>query len=71
MTFPFTDWYRSTDNGGSGIHTTPDGEPPKAIQLISGYETGMALFTMAKYTIGVMEVTDKVVTLLLQLEVIQ
>ena len=44
MTFPFNDWYRSTDNGGSGIHTTPDGEPPKALQLISGYESGMALF---------------------------
>ena len=44
MTFPFTDWYRSTDNGGSGVHTTPDGEPPKALQLISGYESGMALF---------------------------
>ena len=44
MTFPFNDWYRSTDNGGSGVHTTPDGEVPKAIQLLSGYETGMALF---------------------------
>ena len=44
MTFPFNDWYRSGDNGGSGIHTTPDGEPPKALQLLSGYETGMALF---------------------------
>ncbi len=44
MVFPFLDWYRSTDNGGSGIHTTPDGEPPKAIQLLSGYEVGMALF---------------------------
>ena len=44
MVFPFLDWYRSGDNGGSGIHTTPDGEVPKAIQLISGYESGMALF---------------------------
>jgi len=44
MTFPFLDWYRSSDNGGSGIHTTPDKETPKAIQLISGYECGMALF---------------------------
>ena len=44
MVFPFLDWYRSTDNGGTGIHTTPDGEVPKAIQLLSGYETGMALF---------------------------
>ena len=44
MVFPFLDWYRSTDNGGSGIHTTPDGEVPKAIQLLSGYEVGMALF---------------------------
>ena len=44
MVFPFLDWYRSTDNGGTGIHTTPDGEVPKCIQLLSGYETGMALF---------------------------
>ena len=44
MVFPFLDWYRSTDNGGTGIHTTPDGEVPKAIQLLSGYQTGMALF---------------------------
>lgn len=44
MVFPFLDWYRSTDNGGSGIHSTPDGQVPKCIQLEAGYECGMALF---------------------------
>lgn len=44
MTFTFHDWYRSTDNGGTGIHTTPDGQVPKCIQLEAGYSSGMALF---------------------------
>jgi len=44
MTFPFLDWYRSTDNGGTGVHSTPDGQVPKCIQLEIGYNAGMALF---------------------------
>lgn len=44
MVFPFLDWYRSTDNGGSGVHSTPDGEMPKVVQLVAGYQRAMALF---------------------------
>ena len=44
LVFPFLDWYRSTDNGGSGVHSTPDGEMPKVVQLVAGYQRGMALF---------------------------
>ena len=43
MSFSHYDWWRSTDNGGTGVHTTPDGEVPKIIQLEGGYESGMAL----------------------------
>ena len=42
--FAFLDWYRSTDNGGTGVHSTPDGKEPKCIQLIGGYQTGVAVF---------------------------
>ena len=52
MVLPFLDWYRSTDNGGTGIHTTPDGEMLKAIQLLSGYQTGMALFNNGEIWLG-------------------
>ncbi len=44
LAFPFLDWYRSTDHGGTGVHKTPDGQVPKCIQLVQGYNTGMALF---------------------------
>jgi alpha-tubulin suppressor-like RCC1 family protein len=44
LVFPFLDWYRSTDNGGAGVHTTPDGNMPKAVQVINCYNRGMALF---------------------------
>ena len=43
MQFNHYDWWASTDNGGTGVHTTPDGEVPKVIQLEGGYESGMAL----------------------------
>ena len=43
MSFSHYDWWRSTDNGGTGVHTTPDGEVPKIIQIEGGYESGMAL----------------------------
>lgn len=36
--FPHYDWWRSTDNGGSGVHSTPDGEIPKIIQRESTYQ---------------------------------
>ena len=44
MVFHFLDWYRSTDNGGTGVHSTPDNQIPKCIQLETGYNSGMALF---------------------------
>lgn len=43
MSFNHYDWWRSTDNGGTGVHTTPDGEVPKVIQIEGGYGTGMCL----------------------------
>lgn len=43
MSFSFYDWYRSTDNGGTGVHTTPDGETPRVIQIEGGYSACMAL----------------------------
>ena len=43
LSFSHYDWWRSTDNGGTGVHTTPDGEVPKIIQIEGGYESGMAL----------------------------
>ena len=43
MSFNHYDWWRSTDNGGTGVHTTPDGEVPKVIQVEGGYQSGMCL----------------------------
>lgn len=43
ITFPFYDWYRSTSNGGSGVHSTPDNEPPRCIQIEQGWSYGLAL----------------------------
>lgn len=43
MSFNHYDWWRSTDNGGTGVHTTPDGEVPKVIQIEGGYQSGMCL----------------------------
>lgn len=38
------DWWRSRDNGGLGKMTTPDGEPPKVIQVENGYSYSTCLF---------------------------
>jgi len=43
VNFPFLDWYRSTDHGGTGVHNTPDGKAPKVIKYQVGYETGLVL----------------------------
>jgi alpha-tubulin suppressor-like RCC1 family protein len=32
LTFPFYDWFRSTSNGGVGLHSTPDNNMPRIIQ---------------------------------------
>jgi hypothetical protein len=42
--FTFVDWRRSTDNGGTGTMTTPDGEFPKCVQLEGGRGYNKALF---------------------------
>ena len=39
MQFNHYDWWASTDNGGTGVHSTPDGEVPKIIQIEGGYES--------------------------------
>jgi len=44
LTFFFHDWYRSTSNGGSGVHYTPDNQLPRCIQLEAGYDWCKALF---------------------------
>ena len=44
MPFIFHDWWRSTSNGGSGVHSTPDNNPPRAIQIERGYDHGAVLF---------------------------
>ena len=36
LTFSHYDWWRSTDNGGTGVHTTLDGGNSKIIQLELG-----------------------------------
>lgn len=43
LKFDFYDWWRSTDNGGTGVHSTPDGKIPKVIQAEEGYQSGMVL----------------------------
>jgi len=44
INFFFHDWFRSTSNGGSGVHYTPDNQPPRCIQLEQGYGWAKALF---------------------------
>jgi alpha-tubulin suppressor-like RCC1 family protein len=50
--FSFVDWLISTDNGGSGRFTTPDGQPPKVVQWVhNGGDTtaasgGMSLWVL-------------------------
>ena len=43
VTFPFYDWVRSTSHGGTGVHSTPDNEPPRAIQVEQNYHTSLVL----------------------------
>lgn len=44
LSFVFNDWFASTDNGGSGVLTTPDGKAPRCIQIEYGIDHGTALF---------------------------
>ena len=51
MVFTFLDWYRSTDNGGTGIHTTLM-EKCKGNSIISGYKQVWHYLIMVKYHWG-------------------
>ena len=43
LTFPFYDFWRSTSNSGSGVHSTPDGGIPRVIQWEKGYDRNLVL----------------------------
>jgi len=44
ITFNHVDWWNSRDNGGNGRMTTPDGQPPRCIQVEAGYDYAYYLF---------------------------
>lgn len=53
VNFNFFDWWNSRDNGGTGRMTTPDGLPPKCIQIEHGYSTAFFLFNNGEvWTVG-------------------
>ena len=43
ITFTFYDWWRSTSNGGTGVHSTPDNLPPRVIQWEKSYSGNTVL----------------------------
>jgi alpha-tubulin suppressor-like RCC1 family protein len=44
LCFNHIEWWNSRDNGGTGRMTTPDGQPPKCIQIETGWDWAYALF---------------------------
>ena len=44
FSFYFNDWFRSTSNGGAGVHATPDNKIPRVVQVESGYDWWCILF---------------------------
>ena len=44
ITFNHADWWNSRDNGGPGRLVTPDGMPPRCIQIEAGYQWAHYLF---------------------------
>jgi alpha-tubulin suppressor-like RCC1 family protein len=50
--FFFHDFFRSTSNGGAGVHSTPDGKHPRCIQLETGYDWWVALFNNGEVYTG-------------------
>lgn len=44
IVFNHVDWWNSRDNGGNGRHTTPDGQPPRCIQIEAGWSWSYYLF---------------------------
>lgn len=41
--FPHNDFFRSTSNGGTGVHSTPDGRIPRVVQWEAGWDWNMVL----------------------------
>jgi alpha-tubulin suppressor-like RCC1 family protein len=44
VVFNHADWWMSRDNGGIGRMTTPDGQPPRCIQIEAGFHWAHYLF---------------------------
>jgi alpha-tubulin suppressor-like RCC1 family protein len=44
VVFNHHDWWMSRDNGGAGRLVTPDGQPPRCIQIEAGYQWAHYLF---------------------------
>lgn len=44
LTFNFLDWFRSTSNNGTGLHSTPDNQMPRAIQWEKSSSGNCVLF---------------------------
>jgi alpha-tubulin suppressor-like RCC1 family protein len=43
LTFPFYDFWRSSSSGGVGVHSTPDGNLPRAIQWEKSHDRNLVL----------------------------
>lgn len=41
--FPHNDFFRSTSNGGTGVHSTPDGRIPRVVQWEAGWDWNLVL----------------------------
>lgn len=44
ISFNFYKWFRSTSNGGAGVHATPDNQIPRVIQWEKSYDRNLVLF---------------------------
>lgn len=44
ISFNFYKWFRSTSNGGAGVHSTPDNQIPRVIQWEKSYDRNLVLF---------------------------
>lgn len=50
--FFFHDWWRSTSNGGAGVHATPDNKHPRLVQVECGWDWWIALFNNGEVYCG-------------------
>lgn len=49
----FNDWFRSTSNGGAGVHSTPDNQIPRVVQIEQGWDHALVLFNNGElYHVG-------------------